>query len=442
MPSSSPVPAVKDMRRVWLLFLGFCLPLLLGWAGLEWVLAKVPNSFSAKRDELQPLSGNVDTIILGSSEAFFGISPHKLSGSAFNLANNAQTLYYDYEIMKRVLPKLPRLKRVIVQIDYVSLYSELYDNTDSWRQYGYYQEWYIPLQRPIDYWNVRLFSRAALYKTLSALLDLAKGRRMNFATCVDDRGWCDAPKEWSASRGDAAARQMIIGNHSNMHEEHIPANTAVLEQLLAMLRGLRRAGAVTRFFFSVYEPEIHLFGGLAAMQLVHRHFDADTIAWMELDNLAQAGQRTTLPPDAISNAVLNDLFLRTIADRFEVWDVWRNLAALNDAQRFGCNEPSAANDIASLVPRLSVTEARTLHRYARANSTLADGLRRLNDGGRLHVGLRGLLPFIAMFHLNRHGYDQARQANLTLAMCRAWDPHAGLHGFAPDSPNAQTERAE
>jgi hypothetical protein len=225
------------MRRVWLLFLGFCLPLLLGWVGLEWGLAKVPNSFSAKRDELQPLAGNVDTIILGSSEAFFGISPHKLTGTAFNLANNAQTLYYDYEITKRVLPELPQLKRVIVQIDYVSLYSELYDNTDSWRQYGYYQEWHIPLQRPIDYWNVRLFSRAALYKTLSALLDLAKGRRMDFATCVDDRGWCDAPKEWGAGHGDDVARQMINGNHSNMHAEHIPVNTAVLEQLLAVLRG-------------------------------------------------------------------------------------------------------------------------------------------------------------------------------------------------------------
>jgi hypothetical protein len=237
MPSSRSILAVKDMRRVWLLFLGFCLPLLLGWVGLELILAKVPNSFSAKRDELQPLSGNVDTIILGSSEAFFGISPHNLAGTAFNLANNAQTLYYDDEIMKRVLPKLPRLKRVILQIDYVTLYSELYDNTDSWREYGYYQEWHIPLQRPVDYWNVRLFSRAALYKTLSVVLDLAKGRRTDFATCVDDRGWCDAPTEWAApGLTDDAARQMITGNHSNMHAEHIPANTAVLEQLLAMLR--------------------------------------------------------------------------------------------------------------------------------------------------------------------------------------------------------------
>jgi thiopeptide-type bacteriocin biosynthesis protein len=219
------------------------------------------------------------------------------------------------------------------------------------------------------------------------------------------------------------------------------ASKEVRAELLALLRGLRRAGAVTRFFFSVYEPEIHLFGGPAAMRLVHRHFDADTIGWMELDRLAQTRQRTTLPPDAISNAVLNDLFVRTIADRFEVWDVWRNLAALNDAQRFGGGEPSAASDIASLLPKLSGTEARTLHRYARANSALAGGLRRLNDGGRLNVGLRGLLPFIAMFHLNRHGYDQARQAKLTLAMCRAWDPRAGLHGVAPASPDAQTERA-
>jgi hypothetical protein len=225
------------MRRVWLLFLGFCLPLLLGWAGLEWVLAKVPNSFSAKRDEIQPLYGSVDTIILGSSEAFFGISPHKLNGTAFNLANNAQTLYYDNEIMKRVLPRLPGLKRVILQIDYVTLYSELYDNTDSWRQYGYYQEWHIPLQRRVDYWNVRLFSRAALYKTLSVLLDLAKGRHADFATCVDDRGWCDAPKEWAAPGLTAdAAQQMINGNHSNMHDEHVPSNTAILEQLLSMLR--------------------------------------------------------------------------------------------------------------------------------------------------------------------------------------------------------------
>jgi hypothetical protein len=237
MPNSSSASTGKDMRRVWLLFLGFCVPLVLGWVVLEWQLEKVPNSFSAKRDQLQLLAADVDTVILGSSEAFFGISPHHLRGSGFNLANNAQTLYYDYEIMKRVLPELPKLKRVILQIDYVTLYSEMYDNQDSWREYGYYQEWSIPLQRPIDYWNVRLVSRAALYKTLPVLLELIKGRRANFATCVDDRGWCDAPLDWAdPGIGEEAGRRMVAANHSNMSEERLPANTAVLEHLFAMLR--------------------------------------------------------------------------------------------------------------------------------------------------------------------------------------------------------------
>ena len=238
MLSSEPVSAGHSMRQVWLWFLLFCLPLALGWAGLEWGLARVPNSFSMKRDGLRALSGEVDTVILGSSEAFFGISPHRLGGTAFNLANSAQTPYYDYQIMRRVLPELPRLRRVIFQFDYVTLYAELHDHVESWRQYGYFQEWHIPLQRPIDYWDVRLFSRVGLYKVLSALMEWAKGSRMNFASCVDDRGWCQAAEDWARTGlGPDEARGMLDGQRANMHDEYLPANAATLERLIAMLRG-------------------------------------------------------------------------------------------------------------------------------------------------------------------------------------------------------------
>jgi len=238
MPSSDPVSAAEGMRQVWLRFLGFCLPLALGWAALEWGLARVPNSFSTKRDGLRALSGEVDTVVPGSSEAFFGISPHHLSGTAYNLANSAQPPYYDFEIMRRVLPELPRLRRVILQFDYATLYTELYDHVESWRQYGYLQEWHIPLQRPIDYWDVRLFSRVGLYKTLSALVEWGKGSRMNFAPCVDDRGWCQAAEDWTRpGLGADEARGMLDGQHRNMHDAHLPANAATLERLIALLRG-------------------------------------------------------------------------------------------------------------------------------------------------------------------------------------------------------------
>ncbi len=213
--------------------------------------------------------------------------------------------------------------------------------------------------------------------------------------------------------------------------------------LKAMLRRLRTDGAVERFFFSVYEPEFRLFGGPAAMRLVHRYFDADSTGWVELDRLAQSGQRTALPADAFSAAVINDLFVRTIQDRSEVWDAWRNLAAL--AHAGDLDRPDAARPEAGITSPLpsaaSGAEARTLDRYARANRALGEGLRKLHDRGCLDAGLRGVVAFIAMFHLNRHGFDGPRQAALATMMCSAWDPRVHLHGGVREAPPARSEPA-
>jgi thiopeptide-type bacteriocin biosynthesis protein len=206
-------------------------------------------------------------------------------------------------------------------------------------------------------------------------------------------------------------------------------------ELNQILRSLRDLGAVDRFGCSRYEPENRLFGGVAAMRLVHRHFDCDSNAWIQLDCLSQAGCRTALPIDAVPMAVLNDLFLRVLSDRFEVWDVWRNLATLTHA-------PAVESEtgqprilvLASLLPVLRPQEADVLKRYERANEAMSRGLRRLDECGRLDVGLRGILPFVAMFHLHRHGYDKDRQAALAQAMSIAWNPRHGLYGAAAREP--------
>jgi len=235
MPSSDP--AARSLRRLWLRLLVFSLPLALGWAGLERGLARVPNSYSLKRDRLRALAGQVDTVILGGSESFYGISPRQLSGTAFNLANSSQTLYYDYEIVRRVLPELPRLRRAILLVGYMTLYSELYDHPESWRQYEYYQEWGIPLQRAVDYWNLRLVSRVALYTPHTALEELRKGFRLSLAPRVDDRGWYRVPDEDRWGLGTEEARGRLAVHHGFMREEYLPANAAVLERLVALLRG-------------------------------------------------------------------------------------------------------------------------------------------------------------------------------------------------------------
>jgi thiopeptide-type bacteriocin biosynthesis protein len=206
--------------------------------------------------------------------------------------------------------------------------------------------------------------------------------------------------------------------------------------LTQILRVLRKAGAVDRFHSTRYEPEHHLFGGAAAMRLIHRHFDCDSGAWIALDRLSQAGSRTALPADGVPTAVLNDLFLRMLGDRFEVWDVWRNLTILtNGADRETSESRSAGIPfLGSLIPLVQPEERRILKRYEQANRRLSDGLRGLNESGRLTAGLRGILPFIAMFHLHRHGYGKDRQAALAQAMASAWNPRHSLHGAAPSMP--------
>jgi hypothetical protein len=175
------------------------------------------------------------------------------------------------------------------------------------------------------------------------------------------------------------------------------------------------------------------------MRLVHRHFDCDSDAWIELDRLSQAGFPTALPVDAVPMAVLNDLFLRVLGDRFEVWDVWRDLATLTNAPDTGESETERPGIyfLASLVPVLQPQEANILKRYERANQALSRGLRRLDKSGRLDAGLRGILPFVAMFHLNLHGYGKDRQASLAQAMSSAWNPRHGLHGAAAREPQGK-----
>jgi hypothetical protein len=227
----------RELRHVWQRLLLFLATLAIGWGGLEWGMSKVPNGASFKRERLQARAGEIDTLVLGSSESYYGICAHTLEGTAFNLANTAQPLFYDYELTKRVLPELPKLSRVLILVNYTSFYMELYDHPDRVRIYQYYQEWGIPLQRTRDYVSADLFSRVALYSPNMALNALMKGFNTSIATAqVDDRGWYRVPNEDRWGLADKDARGRLAVHHGFMRQDYMPENRAVLEQLLELLR--------------------------------------------------------------------------------------------------------------------------------------------------------------------------------------------------------------
>jgi len=205
----------------------------------------------------------------------------------------------------------------------------------------------------------------------------------------------------------------------------------VLSQLRPGLHALRSAGRVIRFFPSIYEPETHLFGGALAMRLVHRYFDVDSMGWVTFDRLERSGKLRVLSDTALSVAVLNDLFLRAGLDGSELWDAWQNLVKLTRVG--GITEDHDTHPALVLLQALLLTvapeEAQILTRYARANATLSRGLLRLWERGRLNAGLRAILAFVALFHLNRYGYGPARGRALAATMAAAWDPRTTLLGW-------------
>ena len=236
MASSDPGSASRVAQRFWLRLGVFVFGLLLGWGLLEWVLVTSANSMSLKRDRLNAAAANVDTLILGSSETYYGLKPTALSGYAYNLASNAQTVYYDYELTRKFLPAMPHLRRAYLLVNYMTLYTELYDHPDSFRQYGYLQEFGIPLQRKRDYFDLRTVSRVLLHGPHAAIEDALNGFASPRNNRIDARGWYRVPDEdrWGLSLEDAAGRLAV--HHGFMRKQYMQDNIEALKRLIELLQ--------------------------------------------------------------------------------------------------------------------------------------------------------------------------------------------------------------
>ena len=207
----------------------------------ELCLANVPNSYSIKRDSLNALAGDVDTLIVGSSNAYYGIAPDRLQGVAFNLANVNEGPYYTDRLVTAKAPKLPKLKRVIVAVGYITLFSELTrGEIEDWRQYYYAQEWGIPPRSPLDRLDIRMWSRLALAMPpfpMDSLREgfqtLRTGIRPSTIPHLDARGWWCAD---TASRvGPMMVANALARHHGLMHESYVQDSIGHLDHLLSLL---------------------------------------------------------------------------------------------------------------------------------------------------------------------------------------------------------------
>lgn len=98
--------------------IGICAVVILVFFGaVEWIAESIPNSYTYKRAYMEQHSGDIRTLILGSSNAYDGLNPSALP-DAFNLANSSQTLEDDYRLLERYIGSMDSLQTVIMGLSY------------------------------------------------------------------------------------------------------------------------------------------------------------------------------------------------------------------------------------------------------------------------------------------------------------------------------------
>jgi hypothetical protein len=190
-------------------------------------------------------------------------------------------------------------------------------------------------------------------------------------------------------------------------------------------------GVLDQWHFAIYESEWRKLGSHTTMDGYHRWADADTSCWMAFDRwLARSGPMTRPAENELCGAlvapVLDALFVETVRDRDEVWDVWCNVSALAG----GPDPPTSLDGAEPPMPLSEVlqTLGADLADLRIASQALSRCLAEASATGSTSTGLRATLALISQLSLQRWGLDQVPQQKLALAMASQWDPRRGLRG--------------
>ncbi len=111
----------------------FILPIVVIALPLEYMMRQVPNPYKYKYEWMELNARDVETVVLGSSHAFYGVRPEFLDGKAFNMANVSQDIAHDLYLLKYWGKDYSALKRVILPISYFTLFANLKDGAEEYR---------------------------------------------------------------------------------------------------------------------------------------------------------------------------------------------------------------------------------------------------------------------------------------------------------------------
>jgi hypothetical protein len=125
------------MKKFKLKTLFFLLPLIVIALLMEIMIRHIPNDYSYKKNYLDENSNSIEVLFLGSSHTYFGVNPQYIQENSFNASHVAQTIDYDYNIIKKYASNWRQLKLIAIPIDYSTLFSSVTNGSQSWRVKNY-----------------------------------------------------------------------------------------------------------------------------------------------------------------------------------------------------------------------------------------------------------------------------------------------------------------
>ena len=112
-------------------------PIIVLFIIMEYSLRKIPNDYSNKKNYLDNHSGEIQILIFGSSNTYFGLNPVYFSHNAFNISHVTQSLDFDLKILKKYQDRFNSLNIIILPISYPTLWHKLENSIESWRAKNY-----------------------------------------------------------------------------------------------------------------------------------------------------------------------------------------------------------------------------------------------------------------------------------------------------------------
>ncbi|MDC7995298.1 hypothetical protein [Altibacter sp. HG106] len=139
-------------RSFFISLLWFFLPMVLLAGLIEAATRNIPTSYAYIAPYLDAHAEDVEVLLLGSSQMKDAIDAKALSLPALNLASGNQHHDTDFALLKQLLPLLPKVHTVVLEVSYSHF--ELPHNGPTFWKHAY----------PLHYYNVNAYQRTTYFK--------------------------------------------------------------------------------------------------------------------------------------------------------------------------------------------------------------------------------------------------------------------------------------